>query len=257
MLAIISPAKTLDFESPLVTDKFTLPDFAKESQELIKTLRNYDPAAISNLMGISDKLAALNHERYQQWHIGADADTARPAILAFKGDVYMGLDAPSMQARDFTWAQIHLRVLSGLHGLLKPLDRIQPYRLEMGTRLSTSKGANLYEFWDNKVTDAVNQGLAEQQHKVLINLASNEYYKSINPDKIDGRIVTINFKEWRREAYRFVSFSAKKARGLMSRYMIDQRITTPNKLKDFDWEGYGFNQDLSSDDEWIFTRNLT
>ncbi len=254
MLAIISPAKTLDFESPLVTEKFTLPDFAAESQELIKTLRKYDPAAISNLMGISDKLAALNHERYRQWHV--DADKARPAILAFKGDVYMGLDAPTMQARDFSWAQKHLRVLSGLHGLLKPLDRIQPYRLEMGTRLPTAKGANLYEFWANKVTDAVNQGLAEQQHKVLINLASNEYYKSIDATKIDGRIITINFKEWRREAYRFVSFSAKKARGLMSRYMIDQRITAPNKLKDFDREGYGFNQDLSGDDEWIFTRNL-
>tara|TARA_B100000768_G_C11204112_1_gene343045 strand:- start:62 stop:835 length:774 start_codon:yes stop_codon:yes gene_type:complete len=257
MLAIISPAKTLDFKSPLATEKFTLPDFAKESQELIKTLRSYDPAAISNLMGISDKLAALNHERYRQWDVGASADKARPAILAFKGDVYVGLDAPTMQARDFTWAQKHLRVLSGLHGLLKPLDRIQPYRLEMGTRLPTSKGANLYEFWDNKVTDAVNQGLAEQQHKVLINLASNEYYKSINTNKIDGRIITINFKEWRREAYRFVSFSAKKARGLMSRYMINERITAPNNLKYFDWEGYGFNQKLSSDDEWIFTRKHT
>ena len=257
MLAIISPAKTLDFESKLATEKFTLPDFPKESLELIKTLRKFDPAGISNLMGISEKLAELNHERYQQWHVDADTESARPAILAFKGDVYMGLDAQSMQARDFTWAQKHLRVLSGLHGLLKPLDRIQPYRLEMGTRLATAKGTNLYEFWDNKVTQAVNEGLAEQQHKVLINLASNEYYKSINPAKIDGRIVTINFKEWRRDAYRFVSFSAKKARGLMSRYMIDQRITAPNKLKNFDWEGYGFNPDLSSDDEWIFTRNLT
>jgi hypothetical protein len=257
MLAIISPAKTLDFESKLATEKFTLPDFPKESLELIKTLRKFDPAGISNLMGISEKLAELNHERYQQWHVDADAESARPAILAFKGDVYMGLDAQSMQARDFTWAQKHLRVLSGLHGLLKPLDRIQPYRLEMGTRLATAKGTNLYEFWDNKVTQAVNEGLAEQQHKVLINLASNEYYRSINPAKIDGRIVTINFKEWRRDAYRFVSFSAKKARGLMSRYMIDQRITAPNKLKNFDWEGYGFNPDLSSDDEWIFTRNLT
>ena len=257
MLAIISPAKTLDFESKLATEKFTLPDFPKESLELIKTLRKFDPAGISNLMGISEKLAELNHERYQQWHVDAGAESARPAILAFKGDVHMGLDAQSMQARDFTWAQKHLRVLSGLHGLLKPLDRIQPYRLEMGTRLATAKGTNLYEFWDNKVTQAVNEGLAEQQHKVLINLASNEYYKSINPAKIDGRIVTINFKEWRRDAYRFVSFSAKKARGLMSRYMIDQRITAPNKLKNFDWEGYGFNPDLSSDDEWIFTRNLT
>lgn len=257
MLAIISPAKTLDFESPLVTLKFTLPDFAKESQELIKTLRNYDPAAISNLMGISEKLATLNYERYRQWRVDADAEKARPAILAFKGDVYMGLDAQTMRARDFTWAQKHLRVLSGLHGLLKPLDRIQPYRLEMGTRLPTSKGANLYEFWDNKVTDAINQGLGKQQHKVLINLASNEYYKSINANKIEGRIITVNFKEWRRDAYRFVSFSAKKARGLMSRYMIDERIIAPNNLKDFDWEGYGFNQDLSSDNEWIFTRNMT
>jgi hypothetical protein len=257
MLAIISPAKTLDFESPLATDQFTSADFPKESMELIKNLRKYDPIEISNLMGISEKLAEINHERYRQWHNKPDRNNSRPAILAFKGDVYQGLDAQSMRSGDFTWAQKHLRVLSGLHGLLKPLDRIQPYRLEMGTRLPTAKGNNLYEFWDSKVTDAVNQGLADQQHKVLVNLASIEYYKSINPAKIDGRIITLNFKEWRRDAYRFISFSAKKARGLMSRYMIDERITAPNKLKSFDQEGYEFNQILSTEDEWIFTRHLT
>ena len=256
MLAILSPAKTLDFESPLVTDLHSLPVFTKESAALVRTLRKLEPAQIGSLMSISDKLASLNHDRYAQWSPEFDDDSnARAAILAFKGDVYQGLDAQSMSKRDFTWAQKRLRVLSGLHGLLRPLDRIHPYRLEMGTKLDNPKGKDLYEFWGGKITDALNQGLAEQRSKVLINLASNEYYKVVQPDQIEGRVLTINFKEWRRDAYRFVSFSAKKARGLMARYMIDQRAETADALQAFDAEGYAFNEGLSSEDEWIFTRH--
>lgn len=257
MLAILSPAKTLDFDSPLVTDQHSAPEFTKDSAALIKTLRKLEPADIASLMGISDKLATLNHDRYAQWSAKFDENSgARASILAFKGDVYLGLSAQTMSKQDFTWAQKRLRVLSGLHGLLRPLDRIHPYRLEMGTALANARGKDLYQFWGGKVTQALNETLAEQRSKVLINLASNEYYKVVQPENIDGRIVTINFKEWRREAYRFVSFSAKKARGLMARYMIDQRAEKADDLKTFNVEGYAYNEELSSEHEWIFTRSI-
>jgi len=254
MLAILSPAKTLDYETPLTISKSTQPDFNSESQELISRLREFAPAEISSLMKISDNLAELNHRRYAEWQTQADTTNARPAIFAFKGDVYQGLDAQTLAARDVNFAQKHLRVLSGLHGLLRPLDLIQPYRLEMGTRLTTRRGSNLYQFWGDKITDSINQALAQQTSKVLVNLASNEYYQVIQPERIEGRILTINFKELRDGKYRFVSFSAKKARGLMARYMIDKRIIRPNQLRQFDVDGYAFNEALSSDDEWIFTR---
>lgn len=257
MLAILSPAKTLDFDSPLTTDQHSAPEFTKESKALIKTLRQLEPSDIGSLMGISDKLATLNHDRYAHWSAKFDdASGARASLLAFKGDVYLGLDAQTLSKRDFTWAQKRLRVLSGLYGLLRPLDRIHPYRLEMGTALRNTAGKDLYEFWDGKVTQALNEALSGQRSKVLINLASNEYYKVVQAQNIDGRIVTINFKEWRRDAYRFVSFSAKKARGLMARYMIDQRAEKADDLKAFDVEGYTFNEKLSSRDEWIFTRHI-
>ena len=255
MLAILSPAKTLDFDSPLVTDQYSVPEFTKESTALIRTLRKLEPSEIGSLMGISDKLASLNHDRYAQWSPSFDDESARASILAFKGDVYQGLDAPTMSKRDFTWAQKRLRVLSGLHGLLRPLDRIHPYRLEMGTKLDNPKGQDLYQFWGSKVTAALNEALAEQRSKVLVNLASNEYYKVVQADQIQGRVLTINFKEWRRDAYRFVSFSAKRARGLMARYMIDQRAENADALRGFDVDGYEFNEDLSSENEWIFTRH--
>ena len=257
MLAILSPAKTLDFDSPLTTDQHSAPEFTKESTALIKTLRQLEPSDIGSLMGISDKLAVLNHNRYAHWSAKFDdASGARASLLAFKGDVYLGLDAQTLSKRDFTWAQKRLRVLSGLYGLLRPLDRIHPYRLEMGTALRNTAGKDLYEFWGGKVTQALNEALAGQRSKVLINLASNEYYKVVQTQNIDGRILTINFKEWRRDAYRFVSFSAKKARGLMARYMIDQRAERADDLKAFDVEGYAFNEELSSRDEWIFTRHI-
>ncbi|NCF32793.1 MAG: peroxide stress protein YaaA [Proteobacteria bacterium] len=254
MLAILSPAKTLDYQTPLTTDKSSAAEFNGESKELIATLRKFAPADIASLMKISDKLAELNHRRYAEWQPKPSDDNARPAVFAFKGDVYQGLDAGSMSARDINFAQKHLRVLSGLYGLLRPLDLMQPYRLEMGTRLATRRGSNLYEFWGNKVTDHINKALAEQSSKVLVNLASNEYYNVVQPERIDGRILNINFKELRDGKYRFVSFSAKKARGLMARYMVDQRITRVSKLRQFNVDNYAFNDALSDDDNWIFTR---
>jgi cytoplasmic iron level regulating protein YaaA (DUF328/UPF0246 family) len=254
MLAILSPAKTLDYETPLTISKSTQPDFNSESKELISTLRKFAPAEIGSLMKISDNLAELNHRRYAEWQSTANTGNARPAIFAFKGDVYQGLDAQTLAARDVNFAQKHLRVLSGLHGLLRPLDLIQPYRLEMGTRLTTRRGSNLYQFWGDKITGSINEALAQQTSKVLVNLASNEYYQVIQPESIEGRILTINFKELRDGKYRFVSFSAKRARGLMARYMIDKRIVRPTQLRQFDVDDYAFNEALSSDDEWIFTR---
>lgn len=254
MLAILSPAKTLDYQTPLTTDKSSAAEFNGESKELIATLRKFAPADIASLMKISDKLAELNHRRYAEWQPKPSDDSARPAVFAFKGDVYQGLDAGSMSARDINFAQKHLRVLSGLYGLLRPLDLMQPYRLEMGTRLATRRGSNLYEFWGDKVTDHINKALAEQPSKILVNLASNEYYNVVQPERIEGRILNINFKELRDGKYRFVSFSAKKARGLMARYMVDQRITQASKLRQFNVDSYAFNDALSDDDNWIFTR---
>lgn len=258
MLAILSPAKSLDYESPLTTNKSSQPQFVAESYELIKTLRKVDPPQLASLMKISDKLADENHRRYAEWQPNFEPGEARPAALAFKGDVYVGLDAATLTARDLNWAQKHVRILSGLHGLLRPLDAIRPYRLEMGTRLCTAKGKNLYDFWGSKVTEALNEALSEQKQKqkqnVLINLASNEYFKVLDPSAIDARIIHIHFKEWKNGEYKFLSFFAKKARGLMARYMIDQRVGTLKALQAFDYEGYSYNAAMSSDNDWVFLR---
>ena len=254
MIIVLSPAKTLDYDFE-ANNKHSVPSFLGQSSELIKQLKQKEPKDIASLMGLSDKLASLNYDRYQSWTASKKASNdSKPSMLVFKGDVYQGLDAQSFGARDLNFAQKHLRVLSGLHGLLRPLDLIQPYRLEMGTRLTTRRGSNLYQFWGDKVTDNINKALAQQTSKVLVNLASNEYYKVVQPARIMGQILNINFKELRDGKYRFVSFSAKKARGLMARYMIDNRITQPNQLRQFDVENYAFNDALSSEDEWIFTR---
>ena len=255
MLAILSPAKKLDYDSPLATEKFSEPGLVKESKELMTTLRKLAPQDISSLMGLSDKLAQLNYDRFQSWQAKFDADHARPAILAFKGDVYIGLDGPSLSERDFSWAQNHLRILSGLHGILRPLDRIRPYRLEMGTKLQTKRGKSLYEFWGNKVTDELNQAIAEHNHKAVINLASKEYFSVLQPGQINARLIDVQFKEFKNGQYKNLSFFAKKARGLMSRYMIDHRVNSLNQLQAFDYAGYQFNDGLSKDDQWVFTRN--
>ena len=258
MLAILSPAKTLDFESKLATQKYSEPDFVAESSQLITTLKTLEPKDIASLMSISDNLAELNHRRYHEWQPEFDKAAARPAILAFKGDVYLGLQGPTMSERDFTWAQKHIRILSGLHGLLRPLDHIHPYRLEMGTRLSTKHGANLYEFWGNKVATRLNESLAAQHSgtgdPVLVNLASNEYYKVLAKSQIRARVINVTFKEGKNGVYKFLSFSAKKARGSMARYMVDQRVKSLKSLKAFDYDGYRYNAEMSVGDNWTFTR---
>ena len=263
MLAILSPAKSLDYESKLATKKFSLPEFVPESKQLITRLRKFAPQDLSNLMGISDNLAELNHRRYAEWQPEFAPDLgskkARPAILAFKGDVYLGLQGETLSERDFTWAQKHVRILSGLHGLLKPLDQIRPYRLEMGTRLATNKGDNLYEFWGDKITDALNQALVAQQSSkesqpILINLASNEYFNAVNAKKLNARVINVHFREMKNGQYKFLSFFAKKARGTMARYMIDNRVKSLSALKAFDYDDYRYNPTLSKGDEWVFTR---
>lgn len=254
MLAILSPAKSLDYDSPLATRKFSEPSFVTESEILIKRLQKFTPDEISSLMGISDNLAELNHRRYAEWRPEFEPASARPAVLAFRGEVYLGLEGPSLSERDFTWAQKHVRILSGLHGLLRPLDRIRPYRLEMGTKLGTKKGANLYDFWGSKVTEALNAAIQSQEDDILVNLASDEYYRVLQPDAINARILKIHFREWKNGQYKFLSFFAKKARGSLVRYMIDHRVKTLKALRNFDYDGYVFNPALSQGDDWVFTR---
>ena len=254
MLIVISPAKTLDFETPSGVPTFTMPEFLDDSAELIDELRGFEPYRLSDLMGISPKLADLNSNRYHNWSLPFTADNAKQSVLAFKGDVYSGLDADSLNADDLQFAQAHLRILSGLYGVLKPLDLMQPYRLEMGTKLKNRRGKDLYDFWDDRISQALNRELAEQDNPVLINLASNEYFKSVLPRKLNARIVTPVFKEERGGQFKLISFFAKKARGLMSRYIIRNRLSDPQDLKGFDLEGYRFNASLSTQDKPTFTR---
>ena len=254
MLIVLSPAKTLDFESPIKVNKTTEPDFIARSAELISTLRLMPPAEIGSLMSISDNLAQLNVARYASWSKKFTPDNSRPAMLAFDGDVYEGLDAQSLNARQLDWAQKHLRILSGLYGLLRPLDLMQPYRLEMGTRLSTKRGKDLYAFWGDEITDALNQALLAAKAEVLVNLASEEYFKSVRPAKLNRPVITPVFEEWKGGGYKIVSFFAKRARGLMARYAIENKLTKPEQLKAFDVEGYRFDTKVSGDARYVFRR---
>lgn len=255
MLVLVSPAKTLDYESPLATEQHSMPDFISQSAELIERCRQLTPADISQLMKISDKLAGLNAARFEQWQTTPTTENARQAILAFKGDVYTGLDAASFSEQDFNYAQDHLRMLSGLYGLLKPLDLMQPYRLEMGTKLDNAKGKNLYEFWGEQITAAVNQALAEQGDDILINLASNEYFKAVKFKQLTGKLITPVFKDNKNGQYKVISFYAKKARGLMARYIIQNQITSVAQLKQFDLDGYFFSEIDSTPFELVFKRD--
>lgn len=255
MLIVISPAKTLDFETPPKVPTFTLPDFLDDSAELIDELRSYEPYRLGDLMGISPKLADLNSNRYHNWSLPFTAGNAKQSVLAFKGDVYAGLDADNLSADDLQFAQAHLRILSGLYGVLKPLDLMQPYRLEMGTKLKNRRGKDLYDFWDDRINKTLNHELAGQDSPVLVNLASNEYFKSVQPERLNARIVTPTFKEARNGDYKFISFTAKKARGLMSRYIIRNRLAEPDDLRGFDLEGYRYNDALSDTDSPVFTRS--
>ncbi|WP_215787219.1 peroxide stress protein YaaA [Pantoea dispersa] len=254
MLMVISPAKTLDYESPLATSRFTQPALLEKSQQLIDVARDLSPAQIASLMGISDKLAHLNADRFSQWQPPFSPDNARQAILAFKGDVYTGLQAETFSEADFDFAQKHLRMLSGLYGLLRPLDLMQPYRLEMGIKLANPAGKDLYSFWGDMLTQKLNDALAEQGDDVLINLASDEYFKAIKPKQLNAELVKPVFLDEKNGKFKVISFYAKKARGLMSRYVIEKRLTKPTQLKKFDVDGYFFDAAESKGNELVFKR---
>ncbi|NTS77980.1 peroxide stress protein YaaA [Catenovulum sp. SM1970] len=254
MLAVISPAKNLDFETTIPTEVFSQPNFLEHSQSLIDTCKSLSPQEISSLMSISDKLAGLNAARFAQWHTPFDTTNARQAMYAFNGDVYTGLDAYSLSADSVEYAQQHLRILSGLYGLLRPLDLMQAYRLEMGTKLENDRGTNLYQFWGDIITNAVNQSLADANSEQLVNLASNEYFKSVKKKQLNAELITPQFKDWKNGQYKMISFYAKKARGLMARYLIENQVKSTEQLLAFDVAGYQYNESLSSADTPVFTR---
>ncbi len=254
MLTVISPAKTLDFDSPTVTDAFTQPAHLTQSRKLVKRLRQLSAPDLSRLMDVSSNIAELNQQRFKKWKTPFKPENARQAVFAFKGDAYIGLDAYSMTSDNIDFAQRHLRILSGLYGLLRPLDLMQAYRLEMGTRLETGLGKNLYQFWNGRITRALNLELRQSESKILINLASNEYFKSIKPKLLKAKVITPVFKDYHEDSYQVIGFFAKKARGTMARFIIDNQIDNPEILKDFDRGGYAYSELLSCPSQWVYTR---
>ena len=254
MLMVLSPAKTLDYTTPPHTKRYTEPDFLADSQQLIQVLREKGPADIAKLMDISDALATLNVGRYHDWNPVFTPDNAKQAVLAFLGDVYEGLDAASLNEAQLDYLQHHLRILSGLYGLLRPLDLMQPYRLEMGTRLANPRGTNLYAFWGERITDALNTLLDESDNPVLVNLASDEYFKSVKPAKLHGRLITPVFQDYKNGQYKIISFYAKQARGLMARWAAQHQVDTPEALQDFNLAGYHFDSSESDTRRWVFRR---
>lgn len=256
MLMLLSPAKTLDYASPLPTNTHSLPDFIPRSAELIELLRQLSPSEVGSLMQISDPLAQLNAQRYADWSKKFNFNNARQALLAFNGDVYEGLDAASLRETQLAWAQDHLRILSGLYGVLRPLDLMQPYRLEMGTRLGNAHGKDLYAFWGERVTHAINAALAQHPAPALINLASEEYFKVVKPALLTVPVITPVFEDWKGGKYKIISFYAKRARGLMARYAIDKKVSKPAQLKKFDSDDYAFDAASSGEFRWVFRRRL-
>ncbi|WP_374476719.1 peroxide stress protein YaaA [Zoogloea sp.] len=258
MIFVLSPAKALDYESPLSTPRFSEPDYLDDAACLIEGLRELSPAEVARLMDLSDSLAALNVARYAEWSQPFTPDNARPAMLAFNGDVYDGLDARAFSETDLEYAQRHLRILSGLYGLLRPLDLMQPYRLEMGTRFANPRGKDLYAFWGMTQTDALNRLLVAEvdagREAVLVNLASEEYFKSIKTQHLAGRLLNIGFEDWKGGRYKIISFYAKRARGMMARYAITGRLQDVEQLKAFSADGYAFAAEASDDGRWVFRR---
>ena len=254
MLFVLSPAKTLDYDTPPATSRHTLPDFTERASELISVLKEKSAAEIASLMAISDPLAALNVARYAAWSQRFSTDNAKQAVLAFNGDVYEGLDAPSLSEKQLDYLQDHLRILSGLYGVLRPLDWMQPYRLEMGTRLANARGKDLYAFWGDLVTDALNSVIEQQGFSVLINLASEEYFRVVQRQRLQVPIITPVFEDWKNGAYKVISFHAKRARGMMMRHAAEHGIAQPERLKDFDGGGYRYDEQASTGQVWRFRR---
>ncbi|QCP48808.1 peroxide stress protein YaaA [Trinickia violacea] len=258
MIIVLSPAKSLDYETPPHVKKHTIPDFADEAAELIGELRRLSPQQIASLMDISDTLAHLNFQRYADWSPRFSTENAKQAVLAFNGDVYEGFDAKSLSAADLDYAQNHVRVLSGLYGLLRPLDLLQPYRLEMKTRFANARGKDLYAFWGERITQALNAQLHKNKGaaRVLVNCASEEYFKSVKPKLLDAPVVTPVFEDWKGGRYKIISFHAKRARGLMARYAVENRVDSPEALKHFAAEGYAFDAAASNDSTYVFRRRV-
>ena len=254
MLIVLSPAKSLDLETPPTTSLHSTPDFLDHSAQLIERMRQFSPAEVGSLMGISDALSSLNVARYASWT--PELTEARQAIMAFNGDVYAGFEARTLQSDQLDYAQSRVRILSGLYGLLRPLDLIHPHRLEMGTRLSTARGKDLYAFWGDTITDALNRTAGEQGAKVLVNLASEEYFKSVRPRQLTVPVITPVFEDWKNGKYKIISFYAKRARGMLARYAAVNGVRDPGQLKQFDVDGYGFVPDASNDTSWVFRRKV-
>jgi uncharacterized protein len=255
MLILISPAKTLDFETPAITHVYSQPDFLKQSRQLIKVLGVLSPLELSNLMHISGKLGELNAQRFAHWRTPFTEKNAKQALFTFQGDVYTGMAAQHFSADDIEFAQSHLRILSGLYGVLRPLDLIQAYRLEMSTRLANVRGKNLYEFWASVITDAINQQLAALKSTTLINLASIEYFSALETARLHAQIITPIFKDQKNGQHKIISFFAKKARGMMSAYIIQNRITEVQDIKSFNVAGYSYVERQSNNTQWVFIRD--
>jgi len=256
MLIVVSPAKKLDYDTALPIEDYSMPEMLDKAQELIDILKGYSPQQVATLMGLSDKLAGLNVARYGEWALPFNEGNARQAILAFKGDVYAGMDAYEFKKSDFNFAQKHLKILSGLYGLLNPLDLIQPYRLEMGTKLVNDAGKNLYDFWGLCITEALNEAFSQQKDKqsILVNLASTEYFKSVKKKQLAATVITPVFKDEKAGIYKVVGIYAKRARGLMVNYIVKNRIKDVEGIKAFDVEGYRYNPAMSEGNEWVFSR---
>lgn len=255
MISVISPAKTLDFESPAPTDSFSRPHFVDESSKIIAKLKKTSKKQIAEMMELSKNLVELNYDRYQNWEPEFEPDNSKQAILAFKGDVYLGLQAETLTEKQFSFAQDHLRILSGLHGILKPLDLIRPYRLEMGTSLKVGRRNNLYEFWKDKIYKDIHEAISKSGSDILLNLASNEYFNAIDTKKLKARIAKVEFRDFKNGEYKIISFFAKKARGMMARFIIDHEINHVEDLRRFDTDGYLFSDKYSREDHLVFLRD--
>lgn len=255
MLIVLSPAKSLDYNTPVAIDTATEPRFVAQSETLVEILRQKSPQDIATLMDLSDTLATLNVERYARWSPQFTEANSRQAVLAFDGDVYAGLSASTLDADDLAWAQAHIRILSGLYGVLRPLDRMQPYRLEMGTALPNPGGRDLYAFWGDRIAESLNADFGGAADPVLVNLASEEYFRAVAPKALQARVITPVFEDEKAGKYKIISFYAKKARGLMARWAVLNRVTDVEALKGFDSAGYTFAPEASKPDRWVFRRS--